>query len=119
MMPPGPHDVCIRVFAARHTGSDPTSTSTLRTYPVGVYTLGSIDLGGDRFSGMPEEWLGMPLRGAGRLTLAWGRYQDYLASFFEGEKALVEMRGRLRQAFSPELLKLVEIVRMASEPLRV
>jgi hypothetical protein len=62
---------------------------------------------------------GLPLVGDESIRIRWTKYQEYIASFVEGEKGTMPMRDRLKETLSPGLLTLFQPESPGSRPLRV
>ena len=69
--------------------------------------------------GRPSSMAGLPLIAVEHITVRWNRYQEYLAGFFEGEKAPYLMRDRLLEAISPGLQALFSNQQLSPLPVRV
>src|SRR5436190_24368333 len=69
--------------------------------------------------GQPDQIAGLPLAGKERITVRWNRYQEYLAAFVEGEKALNHMRERLLEAMPVGLESLFVNPPAANQPIRL
>lgn len=69
--------------------------------------------------GQPDQIAGLPLVGKERITVRWNRYQEYLAAFVEGEKALYHMRERLLETMPVGLESLFVNPPATNQPIRL
>ena len=117
MYSPPSTDIVVRILPSRSVREEPNAQT--RLYDALVYTHLPLNIGRTQTRRIAEEFRGLPLRGVGQLQLQWRRYQDHLASFYEGEKGIEMMYARMRETLSSEMLGLVDQVRSAGEPWRV
>lgn len=110
-------DIVVRILPS--LSGHKTSTTQVRQYDVHVYSQLPLDIDCTPSRHVAEVWQKLPLRGTGQLRVPWRRYQDHLASFYEGEKGVEMMYVRMRETLSRELEVLVDQVQAAGEPWRV
>lgn len=106
---PASTDIVVRIVPSH--GARDSSTRQIRTYDSFVYSHLPLDIGRAPTRRFAEDCQGLPLQGTGQLLLPWSKYQDHLASFYEGEKGIEMMYFRMMETLSPEMKKLVERVR--------
>jgi hypothetical protein len=108
------NEIYIRLSPALHTLREEFRQSTTSSvgemtssYDAYIYTHMSIPgLGQTGSSNLPntiDPLTSMPLRAIEHVVVRWNRYQEYLASFFDGTKDPMKMRAKLFETLSPGL----------------
>ncbi|MGH2542466.1 MAG: hypothetical protein ACRDIB_06710, partial [Ardenticatenaceae bacterium] len=116
------NEMIIRVVPARHSGYDDrikarrSEEERVRHYDVLIYTafpvhdyieMEGVD-SGVLPTDVPLSLAGQSLMSVEHLSVHWGRYQEYLASFMAGEKLAFHMRHRLLDLMSHGLETLLD-----------
>jgi hypothetical protein len=99
------------------TGGEPS-----QSYDVLLYTDLPIFSSGPAIEpppGQPKNIAGRPLAAVEQITVAWSRYEEYLAHFLSGARSPSHMRSRLLKAMSPGLEYLFSDRSLADQPVRL